>query len=169
MATRRDPVKGYNFVITLTDSTSLLTTVLSGIQNAAVGGFSECSGLEMALQVEDYNEGGNNSGVLKFPTRITWSNIRLRRGAAISDDLWDWHYSFVEGKGKRRDGMIILQNDLQEAVKVWQFVRGLPVKWTGPSMNAMQSQVAIEELEIAHEGLKVSGGATLASVVQSLF
>lgn len=166
---RLDPVMGYNFLITLVDSSSLLATVLSGIQNIALGGFMECSGLEMALQIEDYNEGGNNAGVLKFPTRITWTSIRLRRGAALSDELWQWHYDFVEGKGKRRDGVIALENDLHEPVKVWYFKRGLPVKWTGPAMNATQSQVAVEEIEIAHEGLKIySPGATLAGAIGSL-
>jgi phage tail-like protein len=167
---RVDPVKGYNFLITLVDSSSLLTVTLSGIQNAAVGGFSECSGLEMALQVEEYREGGNNGTVLKFPTRTTWGNIRLRRGVVASDDLWKWHYSFVEGKGTRRDGTIILQNDAHQPVRVWNFTRGLPVKWTGPAMNATQGQVAVEELEIAHEGVKLSSpAAALANAIKSLF
>ena len=165
---RLDPVMGYNFLITLIESSSLLASVLAGIQNVVLGGFNECSGLEMALQVEDYNEGGNNVGVLRFPTRITWSNIRLKRGAALSDDLWKWHYSFVEGTGKRRDGVIVLQNDTHDPVKVWYFTRGLPVKWTGPALNATQSQLAIEELEIAHEGLKLySPGATLGGIIGS--
>lgn len=161
---RVDPVAGYNFLITLVDSSSVLTTVLTGIQNVVLGGFSECSGLEMSLDVEEHQEGGRNGTVLKFPTRVTWSNIRLRRGVALSDDLWNWHYGFVEGRGRRRDGIIVLQNDLHIPVKVWYFTRGLPVKWTGPSMDATQSQVAIEELEIAHEGLKLlTPGAAIAS------
>jgi phage tail-like protein len=160
---RIDPVGSYNFLITLVDSSSVLTSVLIGIQNVVLGGFTECSGLEMSLDVEEYQEGGRNGTVLKFPTRVTWTNIRLRRGVALSDDLWNWHYGFVEGKGKRRDGIIVLQNDLHIPVKVWHFTRGLPVKWTGPSMDATQSQVAIEELEIAHEGLKLyAPGAAIA-------
>jgi len=171
---RLDPVMGYNFLITFVESSSLLASVLSGIQNVVLGGFSECTGLESALQIEDYNEGGNNIGALRFPTRIAWTNIRLKRGAALSDDLWKWHYSFLEGTGKRRDGVITLQNDRHEPVKVWYFTRGLPVKWTGPALNAMQSQLAVEELEIAHEGLKLySPGATAAGAiggaVKSLF
>jgi phage tail-like protein len=167
---RLDPVMSYNFLVTLVDSSSLLTIALSGIQNAVMGGFSECSGLEMALQVEEYREGGSNGTILKFPTRISWANIRLRRGVVASDDLWRWHFSFVEGKGKRRDGTIILQNDAHQPVRVWNFVRGLPVKWTGPAMHAAQNQVAIEELEIAHEGVRPSSpSAALASTIGSLF
>jgi phage tail-like protein len=128
---------------------------LSLAQNVVVGGFSECSGLEMQLKTEDYEEGGNNGTVLHFPKRTNWTNLRLKRGAALSDELWQWHFGFVEGRGKRRDGIVTLQDDEHKPVAVWHFVRGLPVKWTGPSLNAMQSQVAIEEIEIAHEGLRM--------------
>jgi phage tail-like protein len=152
---RNDPFRAYNFLVTLVDSSSSLGAVLSAIQNVALGGFSECSGLEMTMDPEEYKEGGVNGTILKFPNRIKWSNIKLRRGMTYADNLWNWHYSFVEGRGVRRDGVVVLQNDLQTPVKIWSFTRGLPVKWTGPTLNAAQSQVAIEELEIAHEGLKL--------------
>ncbi|OGU34133.1 MAG: hypothetical protein A3K13_08195 [Gemmatimonadetes bacterium RIFCSPLOWO2_12_FULL_68_9] len=167
---RFDPVRAYNFLITLVDSTSALGTLSSAVQNVILGGFTECSGLEMELETESYTEGGNNGRVLTFPTRVKWSHIRLKRGAAMSMELWDWHYSFVEGKGKRRDGIVLLQNDLHVPVQLWAFTRGLPTKWTGPSMNASQSQVAIEELEIAHEGLRShTPGSIIGGAVRSLF
>ena len=70
-----------------------------------------------------------------------------------SSDLWDWYYGFVEGRGKRRDGLIVLQNERRLPVSTWNFKRGLPAKWTGPAFNAEASELAIETLEIAHEGL----------------
>ena len=152
---RGDPARAYNFLVSLVNSGSVLTTVLQGIQKIPVAGFSECTGLETTLDVEEYKEGGNNGAVLRFPTRTTWGNIRLKRGVVLDDDLWNWHYDFVLGQGRRRDGVIVLQNDQHSPVKVWTFTRGLPVKWTGPSLNASQNQVAIEELEIAHEGLQL--------------
>jgi phage tail-like protein len=84
---------------------------------------------------------------------VKWSNITLKKGISAGTDLWDWHYGFVEGRGKRRDGIVILQNDLHIPNNVWYFRRGLPVKYTGPSMSATQSDVAIESIEIAHEGI----------------
>jgi phage tail-like protein len=156
MATPRvDPLRGYNFVVSLVDSSALLLSMSLGIGKSAAAGFSECSGLEATLEVEDYREGGNNGATLKFPTRVTWGTIKLKRGIALSDDLFNWHQDFVLGFGKRRDGVIILQDDQHQMVKTWSFQRGLPVKWTGPSLNATQSQVAVEELEIAHEGLSL--------------
>jgi phage tail-like protein len=154
-ASRIDPYRGFNFQITLLDSASALGALISVIANVPVGGFSECSGLEMSLEIEEYKEGGNNGTVLRFPTRMKWSNLRLKRGVALSDDLWQWHYGFAQGNVQRRDGIIALQDEEHNSVKAWSFTRGLPVKWTGPSLNASQSQVAIEELEIAHEGLKL--------------
>jgi phage tail-like protein len=148
-----DPVLAYNFLITLVDSSSGLATAVSAIRNVVLGGFSECTGLEMSLKVEEYNEGGRNGTVLKFPTRVSWTNLSLRRGVTANTELWDWHYSFVQGRGKRRDGIIVLQNALHVPVTTWHFKRGLPVKWTGPAMHASQNNVAIETLEIAHEGL----------------
>jgi phage tail-like protein len=142
-----DPYRSFNFVISLIDSSS------AGTQSA--GGFSECSGLEMSLDVEEYKEGGNNGTVLKNPTRAKWTNLKLKRGLATSDDLWLWHYGFIQGQGQRRDGVVTLMDELQNPVKMWSFRRGIPVKYTGPTLNAAQNQVAIEELEITHEGLRL--------------
>lgn len=154
---RVDPVLNHNFVISLIDTSSTLgilgSAALSAVLDVAVGGFTECSGLEMSLKTEDYKEGGRNGHVLRFPTRVEWSNIVLKRGVSAGTTLWDWHYGFVEGKGKRRDGMIVLLNDLHIPNNIWFFRRGLPVKYTGPTMNATQNNVAVESLELVHEGI----------------
>jgi phage tail-like protein len=150
---RVDPYRVFNFLITLVDSASSPGTALTPLQVAPAGGFSECGGLEFGLEIEEYREGGNNGTVLRFPTRAKWSNLRLKRGLALSDDLWQWHYAMVQGNVVRRDGVVTLQDEQQTPVKMWSFTRGLAVKWSGPSLNATQSQVAFEEIEIAHEGL----------------
>jgi phage tail-like protein len=154
---RHDPVLNHNFVISLLDSTSALAPAappaLAGILDSAAGGFSECTGLELTLQPEEYKEGGNNGGVLKFASRATWANITLKRGVTAGTELWDWHFSFIEGTGKRRDGVIVLLGAARAPVQAWYFRRGLPVKYTAPSLNATQNSVAIEAIEIAHEGI----------------
>lgn len=154
---RLDPLLSYNFTINLIDSSSTMALVksaaLSAVTDTLLGGFSECSGLDMALEIEEYKEGGRNGSVLKFPTRVTWSPLVLKHGIGAGNGLWDWHYDFAIGKGKRKDGIITLLNDLHIPTHIWQFKRGLPSKYTGPTMIAGQSQVAIEALEIVHEGL----------------
>ncbi len=149
-----NPVLNHNFVISLIDTSSLLGSLaMSAIFDVVLGGFNECSGLEMSLQVEEYKEGGNNGQLLKFPTRVTWTNITLKKGIGAGQTLWDWHYGFSQGTGRRRDGVIVLLNDLHVPNNIWYFRRGLPVKYTAPAMNATQNNVAIESIEIAHEGI----------------
>jgi phage tail-like protein len=154
---RADPVLNHNFVVSLLDTSSVLATLasaaLSAVLDVAVGGFSECTGLDMSMKVEDYMEGGNNGTVLKFPGRVSWGNITLKKGIGASSALWDWHYGFVLGQGKRRDGVIVLLNEFHVPNTVWFFRRGLPLKYSGPALNATQNSVAIESLEIAHEGI----------------
>lgn len=157
LGTRHDPLLNHNFVISLIDSTSSLAPAappaLAGILDSPAGGFSECSGLELTLQPEEYKEGGNNGGVLKFASRATWANVTLKRGMTGSTELWDWHFTFIEGRGKRRDGVIVLLDSTRAPLQAWYFRRGLPVKYSGPQLNATQNSVAIESIEIAHEGI----------------
>jgi phage tail-like protein len=163
VATRNDPVLNHNFVISLLDSTSALSPsappALTAILDGAAGGFSECSGLDLTMQPEEYREGGNNAAVLRFAGRAAWANVTLKRGVSGNTDLWDWHFSFIEGRGKRRDGVIVLLDESRQPRQAWYFRRGLPVKYSGPSLNATQSGVVIEAVEIAHEGLQQIAGA----------
>ncbi|MDH4165494.1 MAG: phage tail protein [Gammaproteobacteria bacterium] len=156
-ALRSDPALNHNFVVSLLDTSSVLATIgsalVSGLLDAAAGGFSECQGLEASMKVEEYSEGGNNGAVLKFPGRVSWANIVLKRGLATNTTLWDWAYSFVQGRGRRRDGVIVLLNEQMLPNNVWYFRRGLPLKYAGPQMNATQNQVAVESMEISHEGI----------------
>jgi phage tail-like protein len=155
MTVPADPFRGFNFVVTLIDSSSALAFGVTALESGPLAGFCECSGLETTMDIEEYKEGGNNGTVLRFPTRVKWNNLRLKRGITFASDLWQWHYDFTQGVGTRRDGMVILQDEQQTPSIVWSFTRGLPVRWAGPSFNATQSQVAFEEIEIAHEGLSV--------------
>jgi phage tail-like protein len=155
---RSDPFPAFRFIIALIDSSSTLSSESNGtssIENSALGGFSECSGLEMSMEIHEYKEGGVNNYVHQFVTRANFSKITLKRGIVLSDDLWKWHYDYVQGKGKRKDGTIALMNEEGKRVKVWMFKRGIPSKWTGPSFNATQNGVAIETLEISHEGIEL--------------
>jgi phage tail-like protein len=164
---KQNPVLGFNFTISLVETASAGALFQATVGLPAQGGFSECSGLEVTISPESYPEGGNNGTLLKFTNRASWSNIRLKRGVISSPDLWRWHLDYIEGNGKRRDGVITLQNEVGKSVRTWRFSRGLPVRWAGPSLNAIQAQVAVEEIEIAHEGLRQTGagGGSVAAAV----
>jgi phage tail-like protein len=67
--------------------------------------------------------------------------------------LWVWHNGAATAKTERKNGSIILSDESGEEKGRWSFVKGWPTKWVGPSFDATSNDVAIETLEIAHEGL----------------
>jgi phage tail-like protein len=157
---RIDPLPAFNFYVTLVDTSNVVGTIISAVINYAVAGFSECSGLDATVEVFEYKEGGENGFVHKFPTRASFANITLKHGVIyLFDDFWRWHNDFVRGRGKRKDGLIVMLDEARKPAKVWKFKRGIPMRYTGPSLNAAQSNAAIESLEIAHEGLVLEVGA----------
>jgi len=171
---RDNPLLGYNFRIALLESSSSLslnvaTIALQNLTDSADGGFSECSGLEMSMEIEEFREGGNNATVLKFPTGIKWNDITLKKGLTLGTELWDWFDGFVQGRGERKDGVITLHNESQLPQVAWGFRRGLPIKYTGPTMNATSNEVAIESIQIAHEGLyQIKGLGAAAGIVSAI-
>ncbi len=130
------------------------------LDQVQVAGFAECSGLTLETKVLEYKEGGNNSTTLKFPETSSYGNITLKRGVSNSNDLMNWQLDVAEGNfsiNKRSSNpnvAIILQDEKGEAVRRWNLVRPFPVKWVGPDFKASGNEVAIETLEIAHEGLE---------------
>lgn len=120
----------------------------------ASGGFQEVSGLGAELEVTAYPEGGMNDFVHQLPVRHSWGRIVLKRGLLIDTVLWRWYQAGLsQSLGARRDGTVILMTPLGIPAVAWNFRGGLAAKWTGPTFDAMRDAVAIESLEIAHEGL----------------
>jgi phage tail-like protein len=120
----------------------------------AVGGFSECSGLQLETEVFDYDEGGLNTHVRKFVTRTKQTNLTLKRGI-VDRVMWDWYYDLTRGDIRFRNGSVVVRDPSGDNVVMeWQFRDAFPSKWLGPELNATQNSVAIETLEICHQGLE---------------
>jgi len=148
----------FNFRITLTRADGGTPTELGD------GGFQECSGLDVEMDVQELQEGGRNNGVVRQVGRGKYSNIVLKRGMLFPDrgmvrnDLWRWIQDVLNGVRPvaRYNGVIeVLAANGQDTVATWTFDRGLPQKVSGPRLNAKTGDVAIEELTIAHEGLRL--------------
>jgi len=138
---RKDPYRGFNFKVEL--------------GGRFVAGFREASGLDSSQDPVEYREEAD--GVLsarKLPGLNKYSNISLKRGVTDDAKLWEWWKKAMDGKVERMDGSIVLMDDAGEEQARWNFVAGWPTKWTGPSFNATSNEVAIETLEIAHEGIE---------------
>lgn len=122
-----------------------------------VAGFKECSAPTMETEIYEYNEGGENGYTHKLPVRHKFGNITLKRGMDEGRDLWIWYSETIEGKGKRKNITIHVYGPVPErpAVRTYILHRAFPVKWTGPDMKSDAGAVAVETLELAHEGLEV--------------
>jgi phage tail-like protein len=119
-----------------------------------IGRFRECTGLEVEVETLEYAEGGSNDFVHKLPTRVKYPPVVLKRGVTHEDALMKWFYE-SRFTPKRRDMTISLMGPGTKLVRSWAFMNAYPVKWTGPNLNASSSQVAVESLEIVHNGLRL--------------
>ena len=151
-----DPLTAYRFVVTLNAGDAYLKPPQSVLLKFyATAGFQEVKGLGADLEVTAYSEGGVNDHVHQLPVRHSWTRISLRRGLTLGSGLWEWYEAgLTQSLGARRDGAIILMSAAGIPVSAWEFFGGIAVKWTGPEFNAMQSAVAIESVEIAHDGVR---------------
>lgn len=124
------------------------------IDGVTVAGFSEVSGLSSETAIIEYREGSDKrNSARKLPGLTKFSNIVLKRGITTDLVLWNWRKAIVNGVADRRSGAIILLNSEHQPMLRVKFVRGWPSKWEGPVLNAKGNEIAIETLEIAHEGL----------------
>jgi len=138
---RVDPYRGYNFKVEI-----------DGISR---NGFRECSGLDATSDPIDYREGTQKTySPLKLPGQTKYSNIVLKWGITDDHALWEWRKKTIDGKTERKNGSIVLMSEDGEEKIRWNFVEGWPTKWVAPSMNATANEVAIETLEIVHEGIQ---------------
>jgi len=123
------------------------------IEGLLVGGFTEVSGLDSEIAVEEYREGGVNGFVHKLPGQTSHSNLVLRHGLTAVSSLWNWYYDTTQGAIQRRNGTIMLLDPRQIPVMWWNFRNALPVSFTGPTFNATSDEVGAESIELIHEGL----------------
>ena len=129
------------------------------LPKVAAGAFQSATGLGADLEVLAYPEGGINDFVHQLPVRHSWSRITLKQGFVRDPILWQWYrVGLTQSLGARRDGSIVLLDHAGTRVMAWEFRGGLAAKWVGPDMNAMESGVVTESLEIVHQGLTLAGG-----------
>jgi len=123
------------------------------IDSLTVGGFAEASGLQAEVETEDYWEGGVNEYVHKLAKGTKYPNLVLKRGFTDSQVLWQWHADAVNGKIQRKRCRVVLLDSQGQETWRWIFEEAFPVKWVGPDMKADGSAVAIETLELVHNGM----------------
>ena len=120
-------------------------------------GFSEVSGLNIETQVIEYRDGLNPEySAMKMPGIPKYGNITLKKGILPADNkFYEWLNTTKLNKVDRKDLIISLLNENHEPVMTWKAVNAFPVKIEGPGLKATGNEVAIESIEVAHEGLTI--------------
>ena len=142
-ADRTDPYPGYRF-----------TVELDGL---LVAGFAAVRGLEVRMEPETYHEGGVNDHPHHLPTRRDSPRLVLERGVTDSTEFLGWLRGTAPGTVERRDGRVVVFDATGREVRGYGFRRAYPVRWSGPDLSATRDAVAVESLELVHEGLSPMG------------
>jgi phage tail-like protein len=126
----------------------------------SIGVFREVSGLSSETEVTEQAEVDERGRpvVRKVAGATKWANIMLKRGVDNNLDLWKWRQQ-VEEEGPeeaRVDGTIEVLDTRGQPITTYKFRRGWPSKYEGPDLRADSKEVAIETIEITHEGLERS-------------
>ncbi|MGA1871566.1 MAG: phage tail protein [bacterium] len=140
------PYRVYNFKVTV------------GAEAYRSGSFRECSGLDSSNDVIEYRDGTDAKNyIMKMPGLGKYSNITLKYGVIETDSaLWTWILNTRNGTdyaNMRKDVSITLVDDEGTDKIEWTLENAWPTKWTGAGLNATGNEVAIESIELAHEGI----------------
>lgn len=143
------------------DTINLTRLFIVTIDSLEAAVFTECEGLQVQLDVQEYQEGGENTYAHKLVGPARWSNIVLRRGTTADKAFFDWVNQTIQaslsgGKVERKTGSIIaLARDHKTHVTEWRFRDAWPCRYRGPDFSTIQRvENAIEELELAHNGFE---------------
>lgn len=128
------------------------------IDSITEGIFREVTGLDSESEVIEHRVAGKSGNMVihKIPGALKFSNIVLRRGVTDDTKLHDWRKKIEDGQveGNRKNGTVTLFSPSGQAVAKYSFRNGWPCKLKGPALDAGKNEIAIEEMEICHEGLE---------------
>jgi len=139
--TRNDPFKSFNFRVE--------------IDGVAAASFKSVSGLAAEAEVITYREGGDISSSRKLPGLVRYPNVKLRRGLTTSSDLWNWWRTTRDGTLQRRSVLIVLLDDSHQEILRWSLREAWIARIEISELDASKNEVAIETIELAHEGLEL--------------
>jgi phage tail-like protein len=143
MARRNDPYLNFNFLVELGGD--------------VVGGFSEADLPTGRIETVAYREGSDRTSAARLlPGRVEYGPLVLRRGFAGDAALFQWWHAVAQGNVDPRNVSVVLLDEQRQEVARWNLRNAWPSKWTGPALNAKGSDVAIETLELAHEGIELA-------------
>ncbi|MFZ5964791.1 phage tail protein [Thalassococcus sp. BH17M4-6] len=122
--------------------------------------FQEVSGLDTEAQPIEYRAGDNKVfSTIKMPGLIKTGNVTMKKGVFVNDNkFWDWYSQISMNTIKRQAVTISLLDQAAAPTMVWKLANAWPTKITGTDLKSDGNEVAVETLEIAHEGLTIANG-----------
>ncbi|MFD1992507.1 phage tail protein [Paenibacillus nicotianae] len=142
MGDRKDPYRNFRFKMEVGSITQ--------------AGFTEVSGYDSTVEVVEYREGNEVTTPRKLPGLTKYGNITLKWGVTDSTDLYKWLEDCSNGTITRQDVTITAIDETGQDKAAWQIIQAWPTKYTAPNFNGSGKEVAIETIELAHEGMKRS-------------
>jgi phage tail-like protein len=143
MPTQRDnPYPNFNFLVEIGGDT--------------VAGFSEVELPEGRVEVVEYREGSDKTTQpRRLPGRVSHGPLVLRRGLDGRGDLFQWWRAVRDGAYERRTVVVVLLDEARDPVASWRFRNAWPAAYRPSPLNARGNDVAVETLELAHEGFEL--------------
>jgi phage tail-like protein len=135
-----DPFASFNFLVEI-----------DGVTRA---GFSEVTGLNTEVNVVEYREGTDPNTPRKLPGLFKNSNVTLKRGVSLDTDLFNLYKTAVDGDIRRVNMSIVLRDEKQTEVVRWNLLEAWVSKYVVPDLKANANEMAIETVELAHEGVQ---------------
>ncbi len=119
-------------------------------------GFSEVTGMNGEVQAVEYREGRDpNSNTRKLPGLSKYGNVTFKKGVVIEQDFFKWFKSGVDGDVIRMDISILLLDEQRQEKVRYNLTSAWPVKFMAPDLKAAANEIAVQSLELAHEGLRI--------------
>lgn len=153
MSTALEPLHVFNFEVDFQEDP------IGGSPGSSVplcsGAFSECTGLEATMEPKVIREGGRNYGAAQRAGAVTFATIVLKRGITQTQHLWKW-FDLVtnqSGYAHRLTALVKIRNQAGALVLTWRLEKALAIKFKAADLNARGTEVGIEELHLAHEGM----------------
>jgi phage tail-like protein len=150
--TSSPPYVNFRFAVVLT-----LNEPVAGVGDPVCSAaFAECNGLQLSMQPESFNEGGANAQQTHLKNPVSYGQLSLNRGMTPNRDLWAWmEAAGTAGVDARASGTITVFNPDGSTAVVFKLFDCLPTSVSGPSLNARNGDVAIEELQLSYGRLAV--------------
>lgn len=136
---RQDPYRNFSFCLEF-----------DGVEQA---GFSECTIPDTTTDPIEYRVGTDTTTVRKLPGLAKYGNVTLKKGLTEDKGLVEWRQLVIDGKDARKGIAIILRDEEGKDAARWEFIDAWPTKYDAPDLNAKGNDVAIESLDIVHEGM----------------